>query len=564
MFLIYTRKSTDDAENQKNSLEYQERMCRDYAKKEKIELTTDSMEGIMKDGVIAESHSAFKASALSVSGAGLVEYQIERPKFMQMISWLLEGKYEGVVVLCWDRISRNEQSDLIVKELIDKHQISFRFVQAEYDHGTSSGALHRDIDGMFARHHSRVTSEKVRAAFRKLREDRRCTYFAPIGYLDEGSDRKVLDPERAPIIRRLFELYAEGQHSLRDLHKWTLGQGLSTKPRRLRRGRADILRGVLREEKESLPVSISTLQLILTNEFYIGRLRHGDEWIEGSHPPLIDVAKFEKVQALLHSRCVTVKYADKAFFAYRDFIRCSCGRKYTPYRAHKNGEVYYSSKCKDGCDNAQKNLHERHIDDMVQGVLDRIYFSDEELRQIENGAEAGLKRVAAKRNKELEDLNRQRLRILTDLDYLKQNKIRLLREGMPLPEWGESSQRLVNELQEVDAKLSASTETEREMLDYVLSFSELLCGASALYKDGTDAEKRKLTHKVFSELTVKDGILASYKVKENYAILLNRPSVQDGSPGWTRTSNPSVTRYPPVSRRSGLYHSSPFRFFWKK
>ena len=53
------------------------------------------------------------------------EYQIERPKFMQMISWLLEGKYEGVIVLCWDRISRSEQSDMIVKELIDKHNISF-------------------------------------------------------------------------------------------------------------------------------------------------------------------------------------------------------------------------------------------------------------------------------------------------------------------------------------------------------------------------------------------------------------------------------------------------------
>ncbi|HVW66731.1 MAG TPA: recombinase family protein, partial [Candidatus Peribacteraceae bacterium] len=298
MFLIYTRKSTDDADNQKNSLEYQDRMCREYAQKNKIDIAYDSIEGVMKNGLIAESHSAFKASALSVSGAGLVEYQIERPKFMHMISWLLEGKYEGVVVLCWDRISRNEQSDLIVKELIDKHNISFRFVQAEYDHATSSGALHRDIDGMFARHHSRVTSEKVRAAFKKLRDDRRCTYIAPIGYLDEGSDNKTFDPERAPIIRRLFEQYATGEWSLRDLCKWSHEQGLTTKPRRKRRTKKAMQYGEENSEKVSKPIAISTMQFILTNPFYIGKLKNGENIIEGNHPPLISVSLFEKVQSL--------------------------------------------------------------------------------------------------------------------------------------------------------------------------------------------------------------------------------------------------------------------------
>ena len=52
MFLIYTRKSTDDAENQKNSLEYQERMCREYAKNNKLQVTRESVEGAMQNGII--------------------------------------------------------------------------------------------------------------------------------------------------------------------------------------------------------------------------------------------------------------------------------------------------------------------------------------------------------------------------------------------------------------------------------------------------------------------------------------------------------------------------------
>lgn len=67
--------------------------------------------------------------------------------------------------------------------------------------------------------------------------------------------------------------------------------------------------------------------------------------------------------------------------------------------------------------------------------------------------------------------------------------------------------------------------------------------ASSLYKLATDAEKRKLAHLVFLELTFKDGKLAAYKAKPEFEILLNRPSVasaQSGSRSWIRTSDLGV------------------------
>ena len=42
MYLIYTRKSTDDAENQKNSLEYQRKACVEFGKGKKVATTTKS------------------------------------------------------------------------------------------------------------------------------------------------------------------------------------------------------------------------------------------------------------------------------------------------------------------------------------------------------------------------------------------------------------------------------------------------------------------------------------------------------------------------------------------
>ena len=545
-FLLYTRRSTDEIGSQKNSLEYQEIECLQYAEKHNLQIAKDTEEGFMENGVIRERHSAFKSSNLSFSDDGMVGYSIERPKFMRLIQLLQEGKYEGFVVLCWDRISRNEQSDLIVKELINKHGINMRFVQTEYDVKTSSGQLHMDIDGMFARHHSRVTSEKVRTTFKKLRNEQKCTYFAPIGYLDEGSDNKTFDPERAPIIKRMFEQYATGEWSINDITKWANKQGLTTKPKRRRRSKEELLAGVEIEEKSSLPVNKSTTQIILTNPFYIGKLKYKDEVLEGKHPPLIDVETFNTVQRLLDDKCVTVKYMDKEFYTYRDLIRCSCGRAYSPYR--KKGHVYYSSKCQEGCVNAKKNLSEDIVVEGIQQILDEIYFTDEELADIEAGAKEGLKKVASKRNSEIEDLNQRKRRVLKDLDYLKENRITLLREAAMTPEeWRSESEKLISELTEIDKLLEVQSHSEREMLDFVVNFSELFRTAAELYREALNTEKRRLAHLVFTELIFKDGKVASYKAKPEFEILLNRPRKTDigmdqdnGSRGRVRTDGQFV------------------------
>lgn len=522
MFIIYSRRSTDDANIQKNSLEYQESECRRYAERDNLEVSQDSIEGVLESGLIKERHSAYKSSTLSINGAGLVEYQIERPKFMQMISWLLEGKYDGVIVLCWDRISRNEQSDLIVKELIKTHNINVRFVQADYDVHSSSGQLHMDIDGMFARHHSRVTSEKVRITFDKLRAEKRCTYFSPIGYLDEGSDKKVFDSERAPTIKRLFELYGSGEWSISQLHKWAAKQGLTTKPRRRRRTRLEVMNGHEVEGKMSKPVSKSTIEFILTNPFYIGKLKHKLSLIEGGHPPLIDEELFERVQALLKGKCVTMHYMDKPLFTYRDIFRCQCGRAYTPYM--QKGHIYYSCKCHAGCSNQKRNLKEDDLILVIQGIMDEIYFNEEELQEIEAGAQSGLRRAAKKRDGEIDDLNKRRDRIHKDLDYLKANKITLLRERAMSPaDWKADCDKLLAETTEVNKLLEAYSETEVEMLNYVLTVSELVKNAAKLYRYATIQEKRQIAHLLFSELVLFNGKLVSRSAKPEFAVLLDRP-----------------------------------------
>lgn len=542
-YLIYTRKSTDDADNQKNSIDYQIGQCLKYARDQKLNIAELDQEGFCETGIIKEKHSAFKTSGIEMKKDGTIEYKIERPKFQVMIQKLLSKQYKGIICLCWDRISRNEQDGFIIKDLKERG-VDIRFVQAHYEK-SSSGALHMDIDGMFSAHYSRVISEKVKAAAEKLRAEGKCIYMSPIGYLDEGSDNKPIDSERAPIVKRIFELYSTGEWSLFQLAKWANSQGLNTKPTRRDRTKEEMLAGIEMDSlsKISRPVNNKTIENILTNPFYIGKLkvdRKSGQYIDGKHQPLIDISLFNKVQEVLKSKNVCIHYIDKDFFTYRGIIKCSCGRSYSPYQ--KKRFNYYRSRCIDGCDNPEKNLNDEIIHEEVIKLLEKISFTDEEKKEIEEKAHLELDNIASKREKELDDLNNERKRIYADLNYLTKNKISLLRNGtMGIEEITNDEKKLNKELELIEERTGAYKEAASEMLKYVMTFSELIKMANIYYKHALDTEKREIATQVFTELIIVDRKLANIKAKEGFKALFMRHDLISGSRGRIRTDDQLVT-----------------------
>jgi site-specific DNA recombinase len=519
-YLVYARKSTDDQENQKNSLPYQVEENIRFAEANGLRIARVTMLGLMDDGIIQEKHSGYATSELELSDDGFVRYEIERPKFQRMAKLLLDRKFKGVICLCWDRISRNEHDGILIKKIMDSG-VDVRFVQVTYDK-TSSGALHRDIDGMFSQHYSRVISEKVRNTFDKFRREGRCIGPAPIGYLDQGSASKPFDPIRAPIVRRMFDLYTTGEWSISQLAHWTNQQGLTTKPRRPRR--MAVQRFDDGEDRQQIPrrMGTTTVAHMLANTYYIGqhRDRHGNSR-QCQHSPLIDTAIFLRARETLRRRNVGVHPTAQAFFTYRALLRCSlCTRQFSPYV--QKGITYYRCRCKSDCQNKTINLKATEIDNAIAKKFDEMCFTDDELAQIEAGAADGLDRIAAKRTAELDDLHRQRERIFADLDYLKKNKILLLRTGASSAEdYTVDVTRSEQELDAVYGKMNAYKETETEMLRYVLSFSELIKEAGKHFRTALDSEKREMALLAFTELTFGDGNFA-FTPQTTFSLVFSR------------------------------------------
>lgn len=522
-YLIYNRKSTDDAENQKNSLDYQRMRNLEFASRSNLAIVALTIPGFCEKGIIDERHSGYKEDAdFEIGEGGSVRYRVLRPKFLKLVEMLKEGKVKGVIFLCWDRASRNRQDDVLLQKLM-KLGSDVRFSEACYER-SSAGDLHMSVDGMFAAHYSRVISEKVRNAHMKLQSEGRCTYTTPIGYLDQGSDNKPLDPERAPIVKQIFELYASGDWSFTELGKWAQTQGLTKKPIRRKRTQSELLGnidlGTL--PKVARPVDHKTVEYILKNPFYIGKIKTRVGFLDGKfHQPLIDRSLFNKVQEILKCRNRSIYFLEKPFFTYRGLLRCACGRLYSPYE--QKGFTYYKCDCAQGCDNVNRNLDEAEITNAIRAVMDEISFTDEELAAIETGAKRGLQRVSAQRDHELEALHTKQRRIAADLAYLAENRVTILRTGaMSLESLRSEDQRLGVEMERVNTEITARGASAKVMLDVAIRLSELARNAGAYFERALDSEKREIVTEIFLELAFKDRKLVKYEGKGGYGALLRR------------------------------------------
>src|SRR5574343_937098 len=76
-YLIYNRKSTDEADNQKNSISYQKSENARYAYREKLSIAQITIKGFSADGIISEKHSGFtEDDDIHITDEGLVQYRI--------------------------------------------------------------------------------------------------------------------------------------------------------------------------------------------------------------------------------------------------------------------------------------------------------------------------------------------------------------------------------------------------------------------------------------------------------------------------------------------------------
>jgi len=155
---------------------------------------------------------------------------------------------------------------------------------------------------------------------------RRFPWPAPIGYLNTGGGVLKVDPERAPLVRRAFELAAQGSHAT-DAIRRTLGAlGLRTK-----RGQE---------------IPRQTFLSMLRNELYAGWICASGLRVAGKHEPIITEKLFTDVQRAMNGNGNGVpipRPKGNPDFPLRGFVLCAtCGKGLTGGHATGRNKVKHA------------------------------------------------------------------------------------------------------------------------------------------------------------------------------------------------------------------------------
>jgi site-specific DNA recombinase len=198
--------------------------------------------------------------------------------------------------------------------------------------------------------------------------------LAPLGYLNQKMmDKKcqvIIDPQRAPVIKQMFEKVAYEHYSGRKIYNW------------LRHELNFYTRG-------NKPFTLSGIYRVFDNHFYYGvfeRPKDSGNWYTGKHEPIITQELFEKAQAQLTRDNI---HRENREFSFTKLFTCgycgsgiSAGEKWKQLKDGTHAKyVYYG--CSRARDRNCKNqyIREEELITELLKILDKVNINELGMRQ---------------------------------------------------------------------------------------------------------------------------------------------------------------------------------------
>ena len=459
-----------------------------------------------------------------------------RVRFGEMLKFLKRRHASKPVVLVekTDRLYRNLKDWVSLDETgVDVHLVKEGIVIS--DDSRSSERFVHGIKVLMAKNYVDNLSEEVRKGMNQKASEGYWPSSAPSGYINRreaGRSYIVPDPDRAILVRNLFELYDTGQWSVKRLGLYAHEQGFRGK----RGGR----------------IQAALVHTILRNPLYAGRFFWGGELFEGRDPRLITPELFERVQQRLDGTPYTRPRELK--FAYGGLLTCGhCGAAITA-EIKKKKYVYYrcSQRCEATAYVREERVREQYIEAMralrlpeaVQATVKRA------LRQTRASIEDNVKVRVAAAQERIERLGR-----LIDKAY--EDKL----EGR-IEDAFFTQSRMKWEAQRTEAarEVERLTRASAKSLDVALVALELANAAYELMYSREAMDQRELLEIVLSNSSLTGDVLA-VDFRKPYSFLANRdeppkettPSGGGSGGGCTEWSGwPDSNRRPPAPKAGAL------------
>ncbi len=305
-YCLYARKSTESDEKQALSIDSQVKEMLAIAERDELEVID----------IRREAHSAKDSG--------------QRPVFKELLEDIRRGRYNGILTWAPDRLSRNAGDLGSVVDLMDqKSLVEIRTYGQQFRNSPNEKFLLMILCSQ-AKLENDNKSINVKRGLKTRVEMGLWPAPAPTGYLKEKRmDRKcetIIDPDRALVIKQMFEKVAYEKWSGRKLYNWL---------------KFDLN---LKTAGGNKNLTLSNVYMILENHFYYGTFeypKNSGNWYKGKHEPIITKELFDDVQKQVKSQYIRTEGKE---FAFTKLMTCGlCGSGVSAdekFKKQKNGNIH--------------------------------------------------------------------------------------------------------------------------------------------------------------------------------------------------------------------------------
>jgi site-specific DNA recombinase len=426
-----------------------------------------------------------------------------RKEFGEMLRLLEKGDNCRVVLVeKTDRLYRNRTDALSFESLIEKRGVEIHLVKEARVIGKNSRSQDKfmhDIHVAVAKHYVENLKEEVKKGMREKAEQGIYPGRAPIGYRNNSITRAIdVDQERAPIVKRVFEMYASGNYSLSTL-------------------RAAVL------NEFGIKLSRAYFETILKNRFYLGYFVWQGVEYKGVHAAITSCDLFAAAQDVFSGRNKP-KYR-KHNFAFAGLLTCAHDACTVTTELQKGKYVYY--RCSQGRGKCSlPYMREQDVSNRMGDLLKDICVPESVAQGIINSLQADSAHAESVRHQRMSETQQRLATLRTRMDQMYEDKL----DGKiddefwtrKMNEWREQERTLESQLSSLGTHVTADT---------VLTVNrvfELANRAHFLYLTRNVAERGQLLKSVLLNCST-DGVSLWPRYRKPFDLLFEHAKTENWS-----------------------------------
>ena len=301
-----------------------------------------------------------------------------RPEMLRLLEDVEEGRYDAVLVMDLDRLSRGRMKDQGI--ILDAFRDSGTLIvtpEKTYDLSDDLDDEMAEFKTFMSRREYKIINKRLRRGLRQTIQDGCYVANAPYGYRKVNVDRKptleIYEPE-AKFVRMMYDLYLQGYGCVSIArHVNALGARPHRSAEFTRNSVAHILRNPTFAGKIVWDQKTHIRKGAKGNPKHITIYNPREKWtiVDGMHPAIISQETYDKVQAMFAGRYIPSKQDGTVRSPLAGLVRCAnCGQRMQ--RLVMKGQPYLLCTKPGCCASTKFELVEKRVLAYLEEMLARL------------------------------------------------------------------------------------------------------------------------------------------------------------------------------------------------